>query len=73
MSKRMIFVIPLKDLVVRIPKTKAKLPEQGAWVPTENYWLRRIIDGSVREALPPRNIPIAEEVTVPKQPWVKKK
>lgn len=70
MSKRLIYVVPLEGLTVRIPKHKTKLPEQGAWVPAENYWLRRISDGSVREAEPPKvEVPKKIAVAVPK--WAK--
>lgn len=73
MSKRMIYVMPLEGLTVRVPKTKAKLPEKGGWVPAENYWLRRKGDGSVREAEPPKTIPITEEKAKPKVTWDKPK
>ncbi len=76
MPKRMIYVIPLVGLVVRVPKTKAKLPPQGAWVPAENYWLRRISDGSVREAEPPQVITEKPEEVVPdnrNRTWEKRK
>ena len=52
-NRKMIYVVPLPGMLVRFPKTKSCLPESGGWVPAENYWLRRISDGDVREAQPP--------------------
>lgn len=53
MNKRMIFIQPLKGVAVRTPRTNAIIPIDGAWVMEDNYWLRRINDGSVRVIEPP--------------------
>lgn len=63
----MIYIIPLDGLTVRVPNTKAKLPAQGAWVPAENYWLRRISDGSVREAEQPKVKEEPKIIDIPKR------
>ena len=62
MAKREImYVEPIAGAMVRTPRTMAVLPIKGGWVPKDNYWLRRIADGSVREALPPEAV-IEKEV-----------
>lgn len=53
MARRQIYVVPVDGSMVRSPRTMTLLPATGGWVPAENYWLRRIADGSVREAMPP--------------------
>lgn len=49
----LMYVMPVDGLVVRFPETMAQLPLAGAWVPKDSYWLRRLADGSVREAVQP--------------------
>ncbi len=53
---RMIYVVPAEGLSVRFPKTLAILPAAGMMVEETTFWLRRIADGSVREATPPAGI-----------------
>ena len=46
-----LFVKPVKDVQVRDPDHGfAYVPEQGANVPQNNYWLRRLAEGSIRLA-----------------------
>jgi len=52
MNKEMAFVVPAEGMSVRMPNM-VLLPAAGAWVERNNFWLRRISDGSVREATPP--------------------
>lgn len=47
-----VFVKPLKDLIVRDPKTKAPVPKEGMTVVLDGsmigvYWRRQINDGSL--------------------------
>ena len=39
-------------LSVRVPHTRALLPETGAEVPANSFWIRRLRDGDVVEASP---------------------
>lgn len=45
---------PAAGLIVRDPATAEPLPETGAEKPRSRYWLRRLRDGDVREAVEPR-------------------
>lgn len=49
------FVVPADGLQVRDPATGAVLPAEGAEVPLNTYWLRRLGDGDVREAIAPKS------------------
>ena len=42
-----IYIYPAPDKEVRDPRSKELLPETGAWVPYDGYWLRRLRDGDV--------------------------
>lgn len=47
--------------VIRDPHTKRPLPAEGAEVPEDNFWLRRLADGDVvriDESTPTGNEPI---------------
>lgn len=58
MSK--MFVKPAPGLKVRLPENpRAFLPDDGAEVPRDSYWVRRLRDGDVLAAEAP-----AEPVTV---------
>jgi hypothetical protein len=46
------FVKPADGLKVRDPHSRRHLPPQGAFVPREPYWLRRLDDGDVVDATP---------------------
>lgn len=35
------------DAIIRDPHTRRALPSEGADVPENNFWVRRILDGSV--------------------------
>lgn len=48
------FVIPAEGRVVRDPITLAPLPAEGAEVPLNAHWLRRLNDGDVREGAAPK-------------------
>lgn len=61
MNKRFLYAKPANSerlgrvLVVRQPERDgAPLPAAGAKVPPNAYWLRRLREGSVTEATPPR-------------------
>jgi hypothetical protein len=43
------FLIPTPGLVVTDPRTMRLLPPEGAQVPLNSYWLRRLQEGSVVE------------------------
>lgn len=43
--------------LVRIPGSWTPLPPEGAFVPLDEYWLRRIRDADVVEAAPPADPP----------------
>jgi|GEM_PF-2041321 len=42
-----VYLKPIAGVVVQYPGTKAALPAEGAEVALDNYWRRRINDGSV--------------------------
>lgn len=44
------FIKPAPGFTVRNPDTGAVLPEEGAEVELNSYWLRRLADGDVIEA-----------------------
>lgn len=46
------YVIPKKGLVVRDPRTRVPLPPEGAEVPDDVFWHRRLRDGDVKAAEP---------------------
>lgn len=45
-------VYPAPGVLVRDPVTAGHLPEQGAVVPRNTYWLRRLAEGDVLQAPP---------------------
>ena len=47
-----LFVKPRSGLKVRDPRVLGHLPESGAKVPRNTYWLRRLKSGDVVEAEP---------------------
>ena len=58
-----IFVYPAPDREVRDPRSKGILPESGAWVPYDGYWLRRLQDGDVSREKPEKK-PLTLEETL---------
>lgn len=55
MQENELFVKPTPGLRVRNPERGGELlPEDGAAVPRNSYWFRRLRDGDVQEAQPPR-------------------
>jgi hypothetical protein len=48
MNEKM-FVVPKPGLTVRDPITRQPLPAEGAEVPRDSYWIRRVTDGDVTE------------------------
>ena len=50
---------PGKQLVVRIPNSLALLANEGAEVPENRFWLRRLAQGDVVRADPPKAAPSA--------------
>jgi len=48
-------------LLVRDPLTMAPLPPEGAAKPKNGFWLRRLKDGDVVLARPPRALPDKED------------
>lgn len=50
-----IFIKPSRDdLIIRDPISAKPLPVVGAWKPRSAWWLRRLRDGAVIEATPPK-------------------
>ena len=49
-----IYVKPADNLQVRDPRTGEPIPTEGRDVPRTRYWLRRLRDGDVTEAQPPK-------------------
>lgn len=60
--KRM-FVTPAAGLTLRRHRGAGALPVSGAYVPTDQYWRRRLRDGDVVLATPPSSD--SAEVTDP--------
>lgn len=59
------FVQPKQGLQVRDPVSYQPLPPEGAEVPRDSYWLRRLRSGDVVEAKPvqiPDSVQSAREV-----------
>lgn len=50
MSEDVIFVRPMSGCMVRDPDSMELLPESGAWVPRNVYWIRRLHFGDVTDA-----------------------
>ncbi|PNQ94971.1 DUF2635 domain-containing protein (plasmid) [Azospirillum argentinense] len=44
------YVKPKPGALVRDPVTRQPLPETGAEVPEDQYWMRRLADGDVERA-----------------------
>jgi len=61
MPLRNMFIKPTEGVLVRDPRSKTILSAAGGWVQAENYWLRRIADGSVQEVSPPKEKVEAKE------------
>lgn len=49
MSDDVIFVRPMPGCVVRDPDSMELLPEDGAWVPRNVFWIRRLYFGDVTD------------------------
>lgn len=49
------YLKPAENRLVRDPITGDPLPETGAEKPANAYWLRRLRDGDVAAAEPPKN------------------
>ncbi|TWA69732.1 uncharacterized protein DUF2635 [Azospirillum baldaniorum] len=47
------YVKPKPGALVRDPETREPLPAEGAEVPENQYWMRRLADGDVVRADPP--------------------
>lgn len=63
-TENKLFVIP--NGRVPDPRTGIALPEDGAHVPRNGFWLRRIKDGDVKEAKPPRATSAKSETSTKK-------
>lgn len=48
------YVAPAEGRTVRDPDTRQVLPAAGAWVPDTAFWRRRLADGDVVPAAPPK-------------------
>ena len=48
------YVKPASGLKIRDPDLKDFLPEEGREVPGTGYWVRRVRDGDVLIATPPK-------------------
>lgn len=57
------FVKPTGAQVIDVERRRW-LPEEGAEVPSTQYWLRRLLDGSVVEAEPPTSAPAQTGITI---------
>jgi len=53
------YVIPTKGFTVRDPVTKRALPPEGADVPDNIFWQRRLRDGDVTIGTPPATSTVA--------------
>lgn len=52
-----VFIKPTTDdLIIRDPASAKPLPMAGAWKPRSAWWLRRLQDGAVIKATPPKVI-----------------
>lgn len=49
-----LYLIPTTSVAPRDPVTGQPLPADGAFKPRTAYWLRRLRDGSAKEAKPPK-------------------
>lgn len=47
------FMKPAEGRKVRDPISLRHLPDEGAYVPEDTFWLRRKQDGDVVDAIPP--------------------
>lgn len=47
------FVVPVSGMKVKDPASHQALPDGGAFVPRNQFWLRRLSDGDVTEGKPP--------------------
>lgn len=55
------YVKPARQgLVVRRPHNARPLPAEGDWVEWTSYWMRRMAEGSVVKATPPKAKPAAK-------------
>lgn len=60
-----IYVVPVKaGEGPRDPRSRAKLPEEGAWVPDNSFWNRRLRFKEVERDTPPKGTE-AEPATEP--------
>jgi hypothetical protein len=57
------FVKPAPGLKIRDPKSKLHIPESGAEVPEETFWIRRLADGDVVICEPPKSEPVIVPAT----------
>ncbi|KWT89352.1 MULTISPECIES: DUF2635 domain-containing protein [unclassified Variovorax] len=53
------YVKAAPGLVIRDPVFLDLLPEEGREVPDSDYWQRRLLDGDVVKATPPKPAPAA--------------
>lgn len=61
------FVKPKPGVRVRDPKNRGHLPESGADVPEDQYWLRRLADGDVTLSSPIVQIPDSDNLPEAKE------
>lgn len=54
-------VKPARGLAVRDPQLLDVLPAEGRDVPRDDYWMRRLRDGDVKEVEPPADKPEKEK------------
>ncbi|OZI15563.1 DUF2635 domain-containing protein [Sodalis-like symbiont of Philaenus spumarius] len=47
------FVVPAPERAVREPNSMQMLPDTGAWVPRNGFWLRRLRFKDVLDITPP--------------------
>lgn len=61
-----LYLVPTSSVAPRDPVTGQPLPEEGAHKPRTSYWLRRLREGSVKEAKPPKPAKAAKSTTADK-------
>jgi hypothetical protein len=60
-SNETMYVVPKKGLSVPYPQSREHLPAEGATVPRESYWLRRVTEGDVVEGQAPVKTPVKKD------------
>ncbi|MBG6243015.1 MAG: DUF2635 domain-containing protein [Candidatus Symbiopectobacterium sp. Dall1.0] len=59
------FVVPAPERAVREPNSMRMLPDSGAWVPRNAFWLRRLRFKDVLEIPPPSKPAATRQTSAP--------